>query len=792
MQAFIETPEGEPKTNIYEVTPGALRTRIREAIRRVEAGKDGELSPNLVRFADRDQATKVDCVSIGSDPDNPQYLVTFIAVEEPRAPVRSDDREGNDAYVDHLEAELEILRDDLQTTVEELENSNEEMKATHEEATAANDELQSANEELETSREELQSLNEELVTVNNQLEDKIEELQRTTDDLHNLIASTKLPVLFLGTELSICSYTETIGGLIEVRESDIGRPLSELAFKIDDPRLIEDARSVIENLQPIEAQITGPKEQVLLRRIQPYRTADERIGGVVVTFTDITEQANTAAQLAARERQARIIAELGQAALVERDPLKFMEDTVVSLRQAMDCDYAKVLRLDEDSKTLSLIAGSGWNPGLVGSSKVENGRGSQAGYTLQVEGAVLVTDLEKEERFTGPSLLVDHEVRSGISTKITVGGKPWGVFGLHDRAASHFTLEDLNILRVAADIVALAVMQAQREEHLARERLSLSLALKAAVLGVWTYDITSGEATWNETLREMIGFQDRHAKPRVEEYMRHVHADDRARVEEELQRTISTGAPFDTEFRFVRPDGETVWLMGKGARLVHHGRHTLIGVNSDITERRLNEEQTEFMMRELDHRVKNLFAIILSIAELTSRSTDNLPAFREAFSSRLHAMARTHTTLAQSRWIGADLAALVEEEAVGHGSRGQVTLEGPRVSVTLLRAGAFHAVPRVDDQCRQIRGTLAGRGTRQGRLEVRPAPVHGAQALLGRDGRPSCHPARECRLRKQGDGAHRDRSALGQHRHGLANPGPVLHDALRYRDLYPRCREKAG
>ena len=681
VQRFIETPEGEPRNNLFEVTPGSLRARIREAMRRASGEGGDELSPVLVRFSDRDQLIKVECVSIGTDKDQPQFLVTFLEEDEPRTPA-SPESDDSKEYIQHLEAELEIVREDLQTTVEELETSNEELKASNEEAMAANEELQSANEELETSREELQSLNEELVTVNHQLEDKIDEVEKTSDDLRNLLASTRLPVLFLDTGLNISSYTDTIKSLIEVREGDVGRPVAELAFKITDEALVDDAKSVLKDLQPIEKQVRGSEQRSFLRRIQPYRTGDERIGGVVVTFTDVTEQASVARRLAMRERQARIVAELSRSALSQRDTKRFMDDTVVSLRAALRCDYSKILQLDEGGETFSLIAGSGWNNDLAGQASVPGGLRSQAGYTLRSDNGVLVTDLQEEARFDGPALLVDHRVRSGVSTVIHVGGKAWGVIGLHSMKPNHFSEEDLDVLRIAADVIALAIMQSQREEHLARERLSLALALKAADLGVWTYNVDTGEVTWDEHLRQMTGLGKSHPTPKLEDFLKHIHPDDREAVQYAVDNTLETGEPFTTEFRFTRPDGETVWLRGKSGRISQRGDRVLIGVNADVTKRRLAEEQRSFMMRELDHRVKNLFAIILSIAELTSRSADDLATFRKAFSSRLHAMARTHTTLADSRWAGADLKKLLEEEVAGHGSEDRVVLHGPKISIT--------------------------------------------------------------------------------------------------------------
>ena len=679
VRRFVDTPEGEPTNNIFDILPAPLRARVRDAIRRRASGEEPDGRSVAVRFPDRDQSVRVDCIKIDEEGDEARYLLTFLDVEESQKHSEMPQADDDD-YVRHLENELEILREDLQTTVEELETSNEELKASHEEAMASNEELQSANEELETSREELQSLNEELVTVNHQLEDKIFEVEKATDNLRNLLTSTRLPVLFLDPQLQISSFTASMAGLIELRDSDIGRPFSDLATKIDDPDLGTDAQSVLDDLQPIEREISSADGRVFLRRVQPYRTAEEKIGGVVATFTDITEQANTSRRLAARERQARIVADLGQTALATRDLGAFFDEVCSSLRVALDCDYSKILQIDQNEEFF-LKAGAGWHSGCVGNATIEKGRQSQAGYTLLEENSVLVQDLDKERRFEGPTLLTDHLVRSGISTVIVVGGKPWGVIGLHDREPGAFDEEDLAILEAVSNIIAMTIMQATREGFLSRERLIQSLAMGVAEMGMWTMDVESGTVTWDQRLRAMIGIESAKSRPDAEDFISHIAPEDRERVEQSLERTRNDGVPFEEEFRFFRPDGEMVWLLGKGERLQQDGRTMIFGINADITERKNSDEQNEFMMRELDHRVKNLLAIILSILEITSRSSDDLEKFKTGFSARLNAIARTHSLLANSRWSGTDIRTLLVDEVEKQAGQGQVTLEGPRVAI---------------------------------------------------------------------------------------------------------------
>ncbi|MGE5303743.1 MAG: PAS domain-containing protein, partial [Alphaproteobacteria bacterium] len=152
------------------------------------------------------------------------------------------------------------------------------------------EELQSTNEELETSQEELQSLNEELVTVNSELQGKIEDVTRANDDMKNLLDSTKIATIFLDNELRVKRFTAEATKIINLIQADVGRPVSDIVSSLEGNTLARDAQQVIESLVTKEAPVKAKNGRWYLSRIIPYRTVENMIDGVVMTFTDITDQ----------------------------------------------------------------------------------------------------------------------------------------------------------------------------------------------------------------------------------------------------------------------------------------------------------------------------------------------------------------------------------------------------------------------------------------------------------------------------------------------------------------------
>ncbi len=187
-----------------------------------------------------------------------------------------------------LEHDLSSTKEYLQTTIEELETSNEELKSTNEELQSSNEELQSTNEELETSKEELQSVNEELSTVNSEHQQKIEELSKTTNDLNNLLASTEIGTIFLDMNLRIRRFTPASTRILNLIQSDIGRPITHLASNIEYEGLVDDVGKVLKTLVPKDTEVRSREGFWYSMRVMPYRTSQNTIEGVVITFMEIT------------------------------------------------------------------------------------------------------------------------------------------------------------------------------------------------------------------------------------------------------------------------------------------------------------------------------------------------------------------------------------------------------------------------------------------------------------------------------------------------------------------------
>ncbi len=192
-----------------------------------------------------------------------------------------------DIVLQSLEQELHSTREYLQATIEELETSNEELKSANEELQSVNEELQSANEELETSREELQSTNEELATVNAELQSKVDEYSRAKDDMNNLLAATEIATIFVDTSLCIKGFTPTAAGIINLIQTDIGRPLNDLKTHFNDVDLVGLAENVLKDLNTLELDILSQDDIWYSLRAIPYRTAENIIDGVVMTFMDV-------------------------------------------------------------------------------------------------------------------------------------------------------------------------------------------------------------------------------------------------------------------------------------------------------------------------------------------------------------------------------------------------------------------------------------------------------------------------------------------------------------------------
>jgi two-component system CheB/CheR fusion protein len=299
---FLEPATGHPRLNIIEMAREGLRVELSAALRRVQAeGKP--IMHEGIRPTSDGPSLRLSVHRL-TEPESIRglLLVTFqtLPVLKKLKTHKIMDKGKSDSVI-ALEQELQSTKETLQSTVEELETSNEELKSTNEEMQSTNEELQSLNEELETSKEEMQSLNEELQTVNAQLQAKVEDLGQANDDMQNLLNSTEIATIFLDQKLRIKRFTQEATKLINLIAGDVGRPISHLATNLEYGQLHADAAEVLRTLVSKEREVqtkTGEWRQV---HISPYRTMENLIDGLVVTFVDINRVKK--AELAASARR---------------------------------------------------------------------------------------------------------------------------------------------------------------------------------------------------------------------------------------------------------------------------------------------------------------------------------------------------------------------------------------------------------------------------------------------------------------------------------------------------------
>ena len=243
-----------------------------------------------------------------------------------------------------MEEELRRSRQQLQATIENQEASNEELKASNEELQSINEELQSATEELETSKEELQSMNEELTTVNQELRLTVDDAARSNADLRNLLAATGIGTVYLDRALRLKRYTPGAADIFHVIPSDLGRPFGHLTHRLLGVDLPVRAEQVLATLVPQEEEIQSDDGAWFLARIIPYRTADDRIDGVVLSFVAITEQKRARDEASRRAEQQAAVAEIGRLALADLPVDVLFERAVEVAASGIGADFAKVLR----------------------------------------------------------------------------------------------------------------------------------------------------------------------------------------------------------------------------------------------------------------------------------------------------------------------------------------------------------------------------------------------------------------------------------------------------------------
>jgi two-component system CheB/CheR fusion protein len=299
---YLEPAAGKANWNIFVMARTGLRYELTNAFEKV-LRQEGAVALRGLRIENNggDYFVNVTLQRLEKpEPLRGLVMIVFADVAAPlETPVQGRARKGpgRSARLAELEQKHQQVCMELQTTREVMQTSQEELRSTNEEMQSTNEELQSTNEELMTSKEEMQSLNEELQTVNTELQAKVDELSRSNNDMKNLLNSTDIATLFLDNDLKVRRFTTQATKIIKLITGDVGRPITDLASDLLYPELPADAREVLRKLGFVEKPVNARDGRWFTVRIMPYRTLDDRIDGVVITFADITTAKTLEAQL---------------------------------------------------------------------------------------------------------------------------------------------------------------------------------------------------------------------------------------------------------------------------------------------------------------------------------------------------------------------------------------------------------------------------------------------------------------------------------------------------------------
>ena len=297
---YLEPAAGKANWNIHVMARPAIRTQLAVALRRAVKERTTVELHGLRMDGNATHQLEITVEPI----DEPKALegMVIVVFREVAAPLaeRSRSKKHRGAIDPAIAADLLRSQEELKALREAMRASEEERQAAIEELQSTNEELQSANEELTTSKEEAQSMNEELQTINVELQSKLDDLALAQSDMQNLLNSTDIATLFLDKDLNVRRFTEQIKRIINLRDADIGRPLSDLTTTLNYPTLDADAKDTLRTLAFSEKEISTSDDHWFKVRIMPYRTVANVIQGAVITFVDIT----AAKQLESRLRKA--------------------------------------------------------------------------------------------------------------------------------------------------------------------------------------------------------------------------------------------------------------------------------------------------------------------------------------------------------------------------------------------------------------------------------------------------------------------------------------------------------
>jgi len=551
VNGYLSIPSGQITINLLKMLSKENAVFVSSLIRRAAKSNDELIIENIESKIIGKQLS-LSCKKIVDKLNNSCYYLISFSEKDKESTVKKPSKSSKlnvemhyNERIDELEKELQLKSESLQATVEELETSNEELQSSNEELIASNEELQSTNEEL-------QSVNEELYTVNSEHIRKIEELTELTSDVENLLKNTQIGTIYLDQHLIIRKVNDVASQLTNIISTDVGRPLKHLSLNNFDVDLLAEIENVYAHLQPFEKEIQDKKGKWYLMSIIPYRTVDNAVEGIIITFVNITKlKHQEKLKLDIELRYRSYIEVSGQIGWVTNIKGEIVED-VPSLRKFTGQSY------DE-------VKGDGWAKAL---------HPDDLERTFVVWNNAVLKKIPYETEYR----MRRHD---GVYRYLLARGFP--VFN-KDKSIQEW-------VGTCIDITERKI----NEEKLIRSEQELKKAQQITHIGSWYLNIDTNEVVWSEELYKMYGFDPTLPPPPYTEHQKLFAPESWELLSSSLANTRETGIPYELELKTLRIDGSNGWMWVRGEAVKdNEGKITgLWGAAQDITERKIVDSALE-------------------------------------------------------------------------------------------------------------------------------------------------------------------------------------------------------
>lgn len=579
---LLSLPKKMLNLNLVRMLPQDLSIVVNREVRK--AWKNNKpVQLNYVVFGKGDSTRAVNVLvkpSVTATGHDYTLVMFNKAVIQTERPPESTEQETDYDYVRNLEAELAETKNSLQLAVEDLETANEELQS-------SNEELLSSNEELQSSNEELQSLNEELYTLNTEHQLKIKELVELNDDLNNYFRSTNIAQIFLDTNLNIRKFNPASTEIINLIDSDLGRPFSDISNNFKYNQLLDDIRNVERNRTVVEKEVTLQQGKNFLLRIMPYITREKKYAGIIITFVDIT-----------------IITNLNN---IIRSVFNATTSAIFALHTITDhrgkiTDFVIDAANEKAQQWFGIGDGPLTGKSLRSAAPVISTPELFADYlSVALDDTQLHRDLMMEGMDMWFELTAAKMPEGLVVTFTDITDKKKAVHKIR-RNYSELNEVKENLRKLNKELED-KVKDRTRELSFSEERFRL--VARATNDTLWDWDLTADKLWWSDAFRKTFGYEETIMTRK--DWLQHVHPDDRQAVKNSVHTAIHDNSnQWSHEYRFLKADGDYANVLDRGY-ILHNEfgvPYRMLGSMLDLTALRKAEQEIKRMNEELEEKVK--------------------------------------------------------------------------------------------------------------------------------------------------------------------------------------------